>query len=176
MMTITRSVGISPGVPWAGPLPGGGYQGKTKRLDRAVVRFAEWLRIHLSGPVQIRFNSDRLSGGAFVYPSANGRLDFNTPEIGLNARLITPKDVRGERDRAWQRRDGWRDLPPLEYLDCWTEDTPLEYNVLMYPKFLRDPNDMGEYKAGDRFGYWTVATAQEAYRLLRTLTVEGLIR
>ena len=41
---ITRSLGISPGVPWGGPLPGGGYEGKTKRLDRAVQRFAEWLQ------------------------------------------------------------------------------------------------------------------------------------
>ena len=65
---ITRSVGISPGVPWAGPLPGGGYDGKTKRLDRAVGRFAAWLQQHFACPVEIRFNSDRLSGGAFVYP------------------------------------------------------------------------------------------------------------
>ena len=65
---ITRSLGISPGLPWGGPLPGGGYDGKTKRLDRAVQRFAEWLHRRIAGPVQVRFNSHRLSGGAFVYP------------------------------------------------------------------------------------------------------------
>ena len=65
---ITRSLGISPGVPWGGPMPGGGYEGKTKRLDRAVQRFAEWLQARIAGPVQVRFNSHRLSGGAFVYP------------------------------------------------------------------------------------------------------------
>ena len=117
---ITRSIGISPGVPWAGPLPGGGYQGKTKRLDRAVARFAAWLRRHFDGPVEIRFNSDRLSGGAYVYP--DGKAGFGLPEIGLGAGLIIPEHVKQERERAWDR-DEWRTLPPLEWLDCWTEET-----------------------------------------------------
>ena len=75
---ITRSLGISPGLPWGGPLPGGGYDGKTKRLDRAVQRFAEWLHRRIAGPVQVRFNSHRLSGGAFVYPGldADARITF----------------------------------------------------------------------------------------------------
>ena len=103
---MTRSVGIDPGVAWAGPLPGGGYEGKTKRLDREVSRFAEWLRMHLPGPVQIRFNSDRLSGGAFVYPGAK-KIAFDTPEIGLTARLVMPEHVKQERERAWNAGD-WR--------------------------------------------------------------------
>ena len=175
---ITRSIGISPGVPWAGPLPGGGYEGKTKRLDRAIGRFADWLRIHLLGPVQIRFNSDRLSGGAFVYPGARGKIEFDTPEIGLGARLITPPAVRRRRDKL-----AARDLTPIEWDDCWTEDTPLAYNVLVYPQFLRDPSDRGETKQAipgfwkeNTFGYWTVETPQETYRLLRKLTREGLLR
>ena len=93
---ITRSIGIAPGVPWGGPLPGGGYDGKTKRLDRAVQRFAEWLHQRIPGPVQVRFNSHRLSGGAFVYPDAapDAPVTFGTPEIGLSARLITPASVQ----------------------------------------------------------------------------------
>ena len=77
---ITRSLGISPGLPWGGPLPGGGYDGKTKRLDRAVQRFAEWLHRRIAGPVQVRFNSHRLSGGAFVYPGldAAAEITFDT--------------------------------------------------------------------------------------------------
>ncbi len=166
---ITRSAGISPGVPWAGPLPGGGYQGKTNRLDRAVARFAAWLQRHFDCPVEIRFNSHRLSGGAFVYPGAKGKITLDTPEIGLGARLVTPPDVR-------KRRKKTLTLRPLEWEDCWTEDTPLDYDVLIYPAFLRDPSNLGEYKAGSRFGYWTVATPQEAYRLLRKLVKEGVIK
>ena len=181
---ITRSIGISPGLPWGGPLPGGGYDGKTKRLDLAVQRFAEWLHRRIAGPVQVRFNSHRLSGGAFVYPDASpdARITFDAPEIGLGARLITPASVQRRRDRAWNKGEG-SSLPALEWEDCWTEDTPLAYNVLVYPQFLRDPSDRGETKQAipgfwkeNTFGYWTVEKSQDAYRLLRKLTREGLLR
>ena len=165
---ITRSIGINPGLPWGGPLPGGGYEGKTKRLDRVVQRFAEWLHRRIAGPVQVRFNSHRLSGGAFVYLglAPEAPVTFDTPEIGLGARLITPASVERRRDRAWNKGEG-SSLPALEWEDCWTEQTPLAYNVLIYPQYLRDPGNLGEHKPGDRFGYWSVATPQEAYRLVR---------
>jgi len=167
---ITRSRGINPCVPWGGPLPGGGYEGKTKHLDRAVQHFAEWLQARVTGPVQVRFNSHRLSGGAFVYPGLDpaAHVTFDTPEIGLGARLVTPPAVVRRRDRAWQRGEG-SSLPALEWEDCWNENTPLTYNVLVYPEFLSDPTDLGEQKLGDRFGYWSAATPQEAYRLVRRL-------
>ena len=167
---ITRSPGISPGLPWGGPLPGGGYEGKTKRLDRAVQRFAEWLHVRIAGPVQVRFNSHRLSGGAFVYPglAPEAPVTFNTPEIGLGARLVTPPAVVRRRNRAWQRGEG-SSLPALEWEDCWTERTPLAYSVLIYPEFLRDPAALGEEQPGSRFGYWAAGTPQEAYRLLKRL-------
>ena len=116
---ITRSLGISPGLPWGGPLPGGGYAGKTRRLDRAVQRFAGWLQARIAGPVQVRFNSHRLSGGAFVFPrlEPEAPVTFDTPEIGLGARLITPPVVVRRRDRAWQRGEG-SSLPALEWEDC----------------------------------------------------------
>ena len=184
MNTITRSIGISPGVPWGGILPGGGYDGKTKRLDRAVARFAEWLRQHVVGPVEIRFNSHRLSGGAFVYPGAKGKIEFHTPEIGLGARLTLPPALREKHDRLIERRE-WDKADKLhnEWERNLSEDTPLCYNVLVYPQLLRDPGDRGEtrqtipgfWKEND-FGYWTVTTAQEAYRLVRKLTREDLIR
>jgi hypothetical protein len=128
------------------------------------------LHARIAGPVQVRFNSDRLSGGAFVYPGLDpdARITFDTPEIGLSARLITPSAVQRRRDRAWKRGE-WHRLPSLEYEDCWTEQTPLRYNVLIYPQFLRFPDNLGEHKPGGRFGYWTARTPQEAYRLLKRL-------
>ena len=157
---ITRSIGISPGLPWAGPLPGGGYDGKTKHLDRAVQRFAEWLQKHLPGPVQIRFNSHRLSGGAYIYPGAapDAKVTFDTPEIGLSAGLVIPKSM-------WKR-------PEWEWKDDELARLLLRYHVLVYPQVLSDPSDLGEHKPGDQFGYWTVATPQEAYRLLKRLIVK----
>lgn len=167
---ITRSIGINPGLPWGGPLPGGGYEGKTKGLDRAVQRFAEWLHGRIASPVQVRFNAHRLSGGAYVYPDAAlaARVAIDAPEIGLGARLITPASVQRRRDRPWSKGEG-SSLPALEWEDCWTEKTPLSYNVLIYPQYLRDPGNLGEHKPGDRFGYWSVATPQQAYRLVRQL-------
>jgi len=170
---ITRSLGIAPGLPWGGPLPGGGYEGKTKRLDRAVQRFAEWLHQRIAGPVQVRFNSHRLSGGAYVYPDA--RITLDSPEIGLGARLVTPASVQRRRERAWSKGEG-SSLPALEWEDCWTESTPLSYNVLIYPQCLRDPGNLGEHKPGDRFGYWSVATPQQAYRLVRQLVSFPVVR
>lgn len=64
-MTIERSTGI-PVAGWAGPLPGGGYRGATPELDALVEELAEWLRILYAVDIQIRFNADRRSGGAFL--------------------------------------------------------------------------------------------------------------
>lgn len=71
-MPITRSTGIAVtalGLPWAGPLPGGGSEGTTRALDRAVQRYAQVLQAWLGRRVriEIRFNSDRRSGGAWVW-------------------------------------------------------------------------------------------------------------
>jgi len=82
-MAMNRSAGLSPGVPWAGPLPGGGYQGLTPKLDAAVLAQARWLETHLGEDVEVRFNSDRRSGGAFL---AVGEFSH---DIGLGVALTT---------------------------------------------------------------------------------------
>ncbi|MEI7837854.1 MAG: hypothetical protein WCK05_15745 [Planctomycetota bacterium] len=51
------------------PLPGGGYEGITRKLDRAVLRAAGWLGRRFNRPVLLRFNSDRRSGGAWFKDS-----------------------------------------------------------------------------------------------------------
>lgn len=85
--SIERFSGISvPG--WAGPRPGGGMRGATKELDDAVAHAAKRLAAHYGRDVQIRFNSDRQSGGAFV-KLASGK------EVGVNARLRDGKIVYG---------------------------------------------------------------------------------
>ena len=149
--TITRSIGINPGLPWGGPLPGGGYDGRTKHLDHAVLHFAKWLQRRFNSPVQVRFNSHRLSGGAYISPAT----DAPDQEIGLSARLDIPKAL-------WKR-------PEYTWTDAELEDLPLQYHVSVAPQFLRNPSNLGEHKPNDRYGYWTVKTPQEAYRLLRRL-------
>lgn len=76
---ITRSKGIEvPG--WAGPRPGGGYEGATKELDDAVAKSAEIMSRKYGQDVEIRFNSDRQSGGAFVITPSG-------LEVGLTSAL-----------------------------------------------------------------------------------------
>ena len=85
--------------------------------------------------MQVRFNSHRLSGGAFVYPDAgpDARITFDTPEIGLGAAYHA-------RERATAARSGWnKGEGPVcrpwngRLLD---RSAPLAYNVLIYPQYL----------------------------------------
>lgn len=55
-----------------GFIVGGGYEGRTKELDQIVQREAELLKATYNRDVQIRFNSDRLSGGAWLVNSLPG--------------------------------------------------------------------------------------------------------
>ena len=98
-------------------------------------------------------------------------MTFDTPEIGLG-RGLSYRPTFGNGARTCRQGQ----LTPLEWEDCWTEDTPLDYNVLVYPKFLRNLVTLANTNRERDFGYWTVKTPQEAYRLLRKLTREGLLR
>ena len=64
---ISRSTGVI--VP-SGHIVGGGYRGLTEELDKIVSQEAELLRAHFGMDVTIRFNSDRLSGGAWIVDSS----------------------------------------------------------------------------------------------------------
>lgn len=73
---ITRSKGIAvPG--WHGPRPGGGGTGITEELDATVERAAHLLQKWAGEDVEIRFNSDRQSGGAFTK-------NTTTDEVGIS--------------------------------------------------------------------------------------------
>ena len=63
--TITRHRGkvCVPGLPF---MYGAGYEGATEELDRLVVRAAKMLWKAYSLDVEIRFNTDRRSGGAWL--------------------------------------------------------------------------------------------------------------
>ena len=100
---IERSTGIVvPG--WFGPRPGGGYSGANEELDALVVRASEAVAELTGRDVEIRFNSDRQSGGAFVRGEEGPRI------FGIGARygpLKLPDDFwdlpsRKERDAVWE--------------------------------------------------------------------------
>ena len=78
--TITRSVGLPTG--YLGLVAGSGYERKTKELDDKVAAAAEALAKVFKRPVEIRFNSDRMSGGAWVRDSKPG---FSSScQVGIN--------------------------------------------------------------------------------------------
>jgi hypothetical protein len=83
--TITRSPGIpvtANGVFFG--MAGGGYRGATAELDATVALAAEKLAAAYGQPVEIRFNSDRESGGAWLKTSDGGH-----NAIGIAASLTT---------------------------------------------------------------------------------------
>ena len=78
---ITRSPGtVVSG--WFGPRPGGGYEGATPALDAVVMSQAEWLAAEFGGDVEVRFNANRLSGGAYLVDPYLGNAG-----VGLGVRL-----------------------------------------------------------------------------------------
>ena len=98
MPKITRFSGVVvPG--WHGPRPGGGVSGVTEDLDRVVLEAAEALRAWFGADVEVRFNSDHHSGGAFV-------VDKETQdEVGITAGLY-PTELWSEGVTAadWRRK------------------------------------------------------------------------
>ncbi len=81
---ISQSTGIATGAPW------GGYSGGTKELDNVVHWEANALRSLFPGyDVEIRFNSDRQSGGAWLKtPSENPAHPVRQSEdVGMTATL-----------------------------------------------------------------------------------------
>lgn len=87
MGAITRSEGYELTV-GAAPVAvaGGGYSGCTAELDAVVAEAAQALAAAYGQDVEIRFNSDRESGGAFL-KTADGRSN----QVGIAASLVTAR-------------------------------------------------------------------------------------
>lgn len=89
MNSIDRSPGIPIGV--SGLRAGGGSHGATDALDSIVQRAAEALSdIYSYAPVMIRFNSDRMSGGAWLKTADPDYIGGNA-EVGITA-FVSPDD------------------------------------------------------------------------------------
>jgi hypothetical protein len=83
-MTIERSTGTP--IPGTMLSAGGGYSGVTAELDAVVSQAAEQLAQAYGMDVEIRFNSDRESGGAWLKDAA-GRHSW----VGICAQLVTAR-------------------------------------------------------------------------------------
>ena len=84
-MAITRSYGIPVTVGGIPYLVGNGGQGKTEDLDKLVQQAANWLANEFERDIEIRFNSNRESGGAWLKNSLEGFA--GNCQVGLGAGL-----------------------------------------------------------------------------------------
>ena len=151
---ITRSTGIVPNIPWAGPLPGGGYTGKTPELDAAVVQCAELLEKEFPlVDVEIRFNADQLGGGAWI-PAGSRE------QSGIGACLVAGRSNFAKRMRVKPGGVVYTVFILAEHL------TACE---LMPPSFWGD-GQVGKY------AYHYCTSAKEAMDSLRANLKKGAIK
>lgn len=161
-MTITRSTGIDPGIPWGGIRPGGGYRGITEELDEVVAQAAERMAAEYHCDVEIRFNSTRKSGGAFrpdgLGITAGLRRTHEEWEKGRDADLAKHPDNAGT--RAW-----WDNCEPKE------SEPPIYVTVYAPADRLLDPSLASAGSVGHRYACPTFDTLDEAFEWVRSKTM-----
>jgi hypothetical protein len=136
-MTIERSAGL-----WTGHgayFCGDGGRGATDELDALVARGAEMLGALFGRDVEIRFNSDRRSGGGWLKNSLKGFA--GSCQVGLNGALV---------------KTGWPELIESIGYDaaCRRYDgLPDELHIRTYVKAsaLRDPTLADSDGMGERY-------------------------
>lgn len=100
--TIDETEGIDrdPGTTTdTGFLAGSGYRGKREDQDEAVVELAERLNAEFPHDVTIRFNTNRISGGAWLVD------DDRSAQLGLGVKLKPPEWYLEQR-HEWLFGDG----------------------------------------------------------------------
>jgi len=127
---ITRS----PGTAVYGYIVGGGYDGATKELDDIVAKEAELLGKTFNRDITIRFNSNRLSGGAWLVNSLEGFA--GNCQVGFNAGLrpVRPPDM--DQDEYFKK---WDTLPKTLYIDTYVAKSALKDKSLCNGGTDNDP-------------------------------------
>jgi hypothetical protein len=162
MATITRSLGTIPrvcGTPVpVFPLPGGGYEGITDQLDRAVARAARFLARLTGKDITIRFNSDRRSGGAWLVDKAR-----DDCSVMIGAYILAPRYIR----RKWKRLSAAGAYVRID--DLWKPrpDSRIQWDVQVHRDFLLDPSLAGNKGIPKDRALWTAASALAAYAIFK---------
>jgi len=135
METTTRSTGTAV----YGYIVGGGYQGQTEELDNIVQSMAEVLQSVYHKDIEIRFNSDGYSGGAWLKNSIPGF--GGNCQVGLSAGLTAIKPDNMEQEdffklESWE----WRKLPQQLYIRTY-----LSNSVVKSKDILNSGNSNSRY-------------------------------
>ena len=95
-----ENISRDPGTPTGlGAVAGGGYRGKRKDQDKAVQELARRLNDEFDHEITVRFNTNRLSGGAWL---VDGDRDA---QVGLGVNLKPPQWFLDEQNE-WLHGDG----------------------------------------------------------------------
>lgn len=184
---ISRSAGIPVrvnGIPVG--LVGSGYRGKTEELDLVVQKAAELLANFFQRDIEIRFNSDQESGGAFIKDKKKG-MDGSC-QVGLCAGL-RPEYPNHMSYRQWCESQGLemfseeahtmeRRLPEEIYHDTVTAIHVLKDGVAnQYPEDeCESKNQEDRYWRYDGHIYIFHESQEAAFNWLRENVVRDQIR
>jgi hypothetical protein len=132
---VHRSAGTIVSVGGASAIVGGGYRGLTPELDSAVDEAAASMAERFGSDVEIRFNSDRRRGGAWLvtHPEDDG-LGNNT-WVGISAQLARTRE-EAEKDQTIRRAYKGHDSEWQRYLDSC--DGKVHISVYVSEEALRD--------------------------------------
>jgi hypothetical protein len=157
--TITRSVGNVVG----GFVVGGGHSGATAELDTAVDNAAKALRDSFGRDVEIRFNSDRKSGGAWLVTHPGH--EWGNTWVGITA-VQLPSREEAQRSRFASDTQAFR-----EYVArC---DGKVHLKVYISGEALRNPFEVMPDRSSRRTLLSEVGTVEEALSLINEKSVAG---
>ncbi|MEM3858869.1 MAG: hypothetical protein QW478_05630 [Candidatus Micrarchaeaceae archaeon] len=115
-MTITRSKGYDTG--YFGLRAGAGYEGKTKELDDVVMEEAKFLQKQFNKDIEIRFNTDQESGGAFLKDGESNqslglgaKLEYRFPNGVSMEQYLADKGLSLGKSNWWEIESALRKLP-----------------------------------------------------------------
>jgi hypothetical protein len=152
---ITRS----PGVHVGGFNPGGGRTGFTPELDATIIAAAEALTARYSRGVQVRFNSDRMSGGAF--------LEGLSGSVGITAALRSLSHARRLANDTRFLDDSYEEICERWGVDHGGAETQIAHAVFIDASHLIDRTIAECGPETSRYSYLSVAGLPAALDVLR---------
>jgi hypothetical protein len=102
---------------------GCGYEGLTKELDDTVKREAELLTTTFNRDVEIRFNSDRESGGAWLKNSLKSFASNCQVGLGAGLKHRFPDGIK--REDIWLKPELLYNQPKELYIDTYVDQSAL---------------------------------------------------
>ena len=166
---VTRSTGVAVGV--SGFTVGGGYQGLTPELDSTVEDAGSAMAERFGTNVEVRFNTDRRSGGAWLVTHPGDKSVWANTWVGINARQARTR-AEAEADERLERAFGWEEGEWQGYLaSC---DGQVHIEVLVRGEALRDVSLANETGSTGSRKFWReVPDVASAMALVDKVSVAG---